>query len=75
MTIQKESDQIEQPIAVELMLTQDRCAVALLFGSDQPIGLSALIPAIKLFLDELERKHDSQKTVIAVKKKKKIIVP
>lgn len=72
--MERTADTIEQPVAVELMPSQDRASVVLLLRSDQPIKLAVLIPTLENFIGILKAQHEKQQSKIDVQRPK-IIVP
>lgn len=72
--MERTADTIEQPVAVELMPSQDRASVVLLLRSDQPIKLAVLIPTLENFIGMLKAQHEKQQSKIDVQRPK-IIVP
>jgi len=72
--MEKEAEVAEQPVAVELMPSQDRASIVLLMRSDQPIGLATLIPTLENFTDLLKKQLEKQRSKIDVQKPK-IIIP
>lgn len=72
--MERTAETVEQPVAVELMPSQDRASVVVLLRSDTPIRLAVLIPALENFIGLLKAQQEKQNSKIDVQRPK-IIVP
>lgn len=71
-SMEREVEQEQIPLIVELMATHDRTCVTIMVRGNEKIPMSALIPALENFADQLRKKFT--KSAIDVQKPK-IIVP